>query len=149
MFCAATLVDTFADESHSEVTAGVASLGRANPRLACTGQIGLAAMRKTSLNAAAFSQDQLLCWFRQRLSELFGIPQGLVTVQTRFVKDLGADSLDMVAVAMEIEEKLGIAVATEAMDKLRTVGDAIALVQSEESRTNRRNGRRIRRTTSK
>jgi acyl carrier protein len=40
------------------------------------------------------------------MAELLGVKPGSITDHTPFVNDLGADSLDMVELIMEIEEEL-------------------------------------------
>lgn len=43
-------------------------------------------------------------------------------------KELGADSLDVVEVVIAVEEEYDIRVGNEAIDKLKTVGDLVALI---------------------
>ena len=47
------------------------------------------------------------------LSEQLGIPQSKVTLESRIVEDLGADSLEVVDMLMAIEENFGITVSDE------------------------------------
>ena len=47
-----------------------------------------------------------------------------ITRETTLVEDLGADSLDVLQVIMEIEEEYGVEIPTEMEDTLVTVGDA-------------------------
>jgi len=42
-----------------------------------------------------------------------------------FIGDLGADSLDLVELVMDLEEEFGVSIPDEDNDKLRTVQDAI------------------------
>jgi acyl carrier protein len=49
-----------------------------------------------------------------------------MTPVTRLRDELGADSLDEVEISIEIEEKLGVALADEFLDEVKTVGDFIA-----------------------
>ncbi len=56
-------------------------------------------------------------------------PENL-TVDSDFVKDLGADSLDIVELVMELEEEFGITIPEEEADKVRTVGDAIQHIEA-------------------
>ena len=48
-----------------------------------------------------------------------------VTLEASFVEDLNADSLDLVELIMEIEEKFGIQVPDDVAEKIVTVSDAI------------------------
>ncbi|MCW5892239.1 MAG: acyl carrier protein [bacterium] len=49
---------------------------------------------------------------------------------TDLVTELGADSLAIVELMMAVEEEMGIRVDEEAADRVRTFGDAVALVRS-------------------
>jgi len=52
-----------------------------------------------------------------------------ITPTASFVDDLGCDCLDVVELVMAFEEKLDISIPDEDMDKLKTVGDAIAYLK--------------------
>jgi acyl carrier protein len=47
-----------------------------------------------------------------------------------FIDDLGADSLDLVELIMEMEEVFGIEIADEELEKIRTVKDVIEFLKS-------------------
>lgn len=47
-----------------------------------------------------------------------------------FVDDLGADSLDVVELVMAMEEEFKLEIPEEKSEGLRTVGDAVAYIQS-------------------
>ena len=55
-------------------------------------------------------------------------PKEKINVATRFSEDLGADSLDLVEITMEIEETFDIKVPDETANKIKTVGDAVAVI---------------------
>jgi acyl carrier protein len=42
-----------------------------------------------------------------------------------FVEDLGADSLDLVEVVMAFEDEFAISIPDEALERIKTVGDAV------------------------
>ncbi|MDY6324203.1 MAG: acyl carrier protein [Catonella sp.] len=48
-----------------------------------------------------------------------------ITMDTKFVDDLGADSLDLTSIVMEIEDEFGIQIPDDAAMKIVTVGDAV------------------------
>ncbi len=52
---------------------------------------------------------------------------------TNFVDDLGADSLDLVELIMEIEDKFGIKIPDEDAQRLKTVGDALDYIMERKS----------------
>lgn len=47
---------------------------------------------------------------------------------SRLVEDLGADSLDLVEIVMQVEEAFDIAIEDEAAESVRTVSDLLAQV---------------------
>ena len=51
-----------------------------------------------------------------------------ITRDSSFVDDLGADSLDMVELVMEIEEQLAIVIPDEDCEKLKTVGSVVNFI---------------------
>jgi acyl carrier protein len=59
-----------------------------------------------------------------------GVDAEKVTPEASFVEDLGADSLDTVELVMAFEEEFGMEIPDEEAEKLRTVGDAISYIQS-------------------
>ena len=48
-----------------------------------------------------------------------------ITMETTFVDDLGADSLDVFQIIMGIEEEFDIEIANDAAEKITTVKDAV------------------------
>ncbi|MGQ9691973.1 MAG: acyl carrier protein [Thermaceae bacterium] len=53
-----------------------------------------------------------------------------VTLEARFVEDLGADSLDTVELIMGLEDEFGLEISDEDAEKIRTVQDAVQYIQS-------------------
>ncbi|MEZ6142633.1 MAG: acyl carrier protein [Zavarzinella sp.] len=45
--------------------------------------------------------------------------------ETNFIEDIGADSLDIVELVMELEEEFNIQIPDEEAEKIKTVGEAI------------------------
>ena len=62
--------------------------------------------------------------------EQLGVAEDQVTPEAKFVEDLGADSLDQVELVMALEEEFGADIPDEEAEKLTTVGDAIAYIES-------------------
>ncbi len=59
-------------------------------------------------------------------------PDALATVamETSILKDLKVNSARLVDVVLEIEDKFGIEVKDEEADKVKTVGDAVTLIMT-------------------
>lgn len=59
------------------------------------------------------------------ISEVLNIEKEIITEDTKFVDDLGADSLDIFQIVMGIEEEFDIEIDNEEIEKIATVGDVI------------------------
>ncbi len=62
-------------------------------------------------------------------SEMSGVEEDRITMESRFVEDLGADSLDVVQIVMAIEEQFKIEIPDDAAEKIHTVGEAVKAIQ--------------------
>ena len=65
---------------------------------------------------------------RGRLAELIECEPGDIKLETRLEEDLEADSLDLVELAMALEEELSLEIPDEELEGIRTVGDAVEFV---------------------
>lgn len=52
-----------------------------------------------------------------------------IHLESSFVEDLGADSLDLVELVMHLEEEFSIQIPDEDVEQLKTVGDAVNYIQ--------------------
>lgn len=59
------------------------------------------------------------------VADFLGVEKSKVTKETRFKKDLDADSLDMVEMTMIFEKEFTIAISDEDLKGIVTIGDAI------------------------
>ena len=64
------------------------------------------------------------------LAEQLNVDVSKITEQSEIVKDLGADSLDVVELLYTLEENTGKTIPVEKVTTLKTVGDVDNLVQS-------------------
>lgn len=64
------------------------------------------------------------------LAEQLNVDVSKITEQSEIVKDLGADSLDVVELLYTLEEKTGKTIPEEKVTTLKTVGDVVNLLQS-------------------
>lgn len=65
----------------------------------------------------------------QMLAEQLGIPQSKITLESRIVDDLGADSLDVVELLMQLEDATGKTVPDEEVTKIKTVGELVEVIE--------------------
>ena len=59
-----------------------------------------------------------------------GIDESKVTSESKFIDDLGADSLDTVELVMAFEEKFDIEIPDDAAETILTVQDAINFIEN-------------------
>src|SRR5438046_5562896 len=62
--------------------------------------------------------------------ENLGVNKEQVTRNTSFQEDIGADSLDIVELVMELEEEFEITIPDEEAEKIKTVGQAIDYIEA-------------------
>lgn len=62
--------------------------------------------------------------------EQLGVKEEEVTIESSFVNDLGADSLDTVELVMALEEEFETEIPDEEAEKISTVQQAIAYIES-------------------
>jgi len=55
-----------------------------------------------------------------------------VTADSRIKEDLGADSLDVLQLLMALEEEKGIVIPDDVLPTLKTVGDIVAYMESQQ-----------------
>ena len=62
------------------------------------------------------------------VADQLGVDKEKITLETSFVDDLGADSLDTVELVMELEEEFDINIPDDAAEKIRTVGHGVEYI---------------------
>ena len=65
---------------------------------------------------------------REIVAEQLGISEDEIKLETNFVDDLGADSLDLFQVVMELEDAFDVKV--EEVAALKTVADAVKYIET-------------------
>ena len=63
------------------------------------------------------------------VSEKLGVDKEKVNLETSFVGDLGADSLDMVELLMNLEDSFKMTIPDEDAEKIKSVGDAVKYIE--------------------
>lgn len=64
------------------------------------------------------------------IAEVLNVDAEEITMETTFVDDLGADSLDVFQIIMGIEEEFDIEIPSEEAEKIVTVGDAVEQIKN-------------------
>ena len=64
------------------------------------------------------------------IAEVLIVDADEITMDTTFVDDLGADSLDVFQIIMGIEEEFDIEIPSEEAEKIVTVGDAVEQIKN-------------------
>lgn len=62
--------------------------------------------------------------------EHLGVEADKVTVESSFIDDLGADSLDIVELVMAFEEEFDVEIPDDAAEKIATIKDAIDFIST-------------------
>ncbi|BBY63442.1 meromycolate extension acyl carrier protein AcpM [Mycolicibacterium helvum] len=75
------------------------------------------------------TQEVLVAGIAEIIEEVTGIEPAEVTIERSFVDDLDIDSLSMVEIAVQTEDKYGVKIPDEDLASLRTVGDVVAYLQ--------------------
>ena len=62
---------------------------------------------------------------KEIIIDKLGVEDSKITMEAKFVEDLGADSLDTVELIMQFEEEFGIEIPDEEAEGLLSVGQAV------------------------
>ena len=68
---------------------------------------------------------EILAGLAEIVEEVAGIEKAEVTADKTFVDDLDIDSLSMVEIAVQAEDKFGVKIPDDELANLKTVGDAV------------------------
>jgi len=75
------------------------------------------------------SKEEILPDLASIVEEVAGVDASEVTSEKSFVDDLDIDSLSMVEIAVQTEDKYGVKIPDEDLAGLRTVGDVVNYIQ--------------------
>lgn len=76
------------------------------------------------------SQNETFEKVAKIIVERFGVDTEKVTSELTFKDDLGADSLDIVELVMELEDVFGTEISDEDAEQIETVGDAVKYIDA-------------------
>ena len=64
------------------------------------------------------------------IAEVLNVDKDEITMDTTFIDDLGADSLDVFQIIMGIEEEFDLEIPTEKAESIVTVGDEVEAIRN-------------------
>ena len=67
---------------------------------------------------------------KEIIADVLNVDEDEITMDTTFVDDLGADSLDVFQIIMGIEEEFDIEITQEEAEKIVSVGDAVEAIRN-------------------
>ncbi len=76
------------------------------------------------------TQESIFESVKNILVEQLGVDAGDVTMESNFIDDLNADSLDIVELIMAMEQEFGISIPDEEAERIKTVGDAVNFIKN-------------------
>ena len=66
---------------------------------------------------------------KELIAEGLSIDESMITEESSFKDDLGADSLDLFELVMSLEDKYDVEIPSEELEKLLTVGDVMKYIE--------------------
>lgn len=67
---------------------------------------------------------------KEIISQQLGVAEDSITLDTSFVDDLGADSLDLVELVMALEEEFDVEMPDSDVESIKTVSDAVNFLKA-------------------
>ena len=75
------------------------------------------------------SKEELAERLKKIVSEELGVEESKITDESKFIDDLGADSLDTVELVMRLEDEFDCEIPDEEAEKILSVGDALRYIE--------------------
>lgn len=76
------------------------------------------------------TNEELFASIKSLIVDQLGVDEDSITMDSSFVDDLNADSLDMVELVMAMEQEFDISIPDEVAEKVGTVGDAVEFIKN-------------------
>jgi acyl carrier protein len=83
-----------------------------------------------SLRGGEVSMADVLERVTKIIVDRLGVDESQVTLEASFKDDLGADSLDVVELVMELEDEFDMEISDDDAENIGTVGDAVSYINS-------------------
>ena len=78
----------------------------------------------------ALSEQEILGGLAEIVNEETGLPADAVQLDKSFTDDLDIDSLSMMTIVVNAEEKFSIRIPDDDVKNLKSVGDAVSYIQT-------------------
>ena len=75
------------------------------------------------------AKEEIFDKLKELVVDQLGVEEDEVTMEATMQDDLGADSLDLVDLVMSVEEEVGVKVADEDLENIKTVGDIVNYIE--------------------
>ena len=77
----------------------------------------------------ALTHDEVLAGLAELVTDETGIDASEVQMEKSFTDDLDIDSISMMTIVVNAEEKFGVTIPDDEVKNLKTVGDAVAFIE--------------------
>ncbi len=74
---------------------------------------------------ASVNEQEIVGKVKKMVASQLGKSEGEISIESAFIEDLGADSLDLVELIMAMEDEFGLEISDEEAERIVTVQDAI------------------------
>lgn len=81
----------------------------------------------------AFTNEEVLAGLSELITDETGIPVEEVALEKSFTDDLDIDSISMMTIVVNAEEKFGVTIPDEEVKNLNLVSDAVTFITSNQA----------------
>ena len=81
----------------------------------------------------AFTNDEILAGLAELINDETGVSTDDVALEKSFTDDLDIDSISMMTIVVNAEEKFGVTIPDDEVKNLKTVGDAVNYITSNQA----------------
>ncbi len=73
-------------------------------------------------------EEEIFEELKKMIANQFGVDENIIRMESSFMEDLAADSLDIVEFVMKIEEKFGVKISDDEMESFTKVEDVVKYI---------------------